>query len=97
MTLLRKMVATYGQAEVARLIGYSPSAISQALKGSYGAGLDRILMRVAEVFGDGTVRCPIMGEIPLKRCAEERKKPFGVSSPQRVRLWLACRKCEARR
>lgn len=97
MALLRKAVESHGQAAVARRIGYSPSAISQALKGSYGSSMDRLLMRVAEVFSDGTVACPVMGEIPLRRCAEERRKPFGVSSPQRVRLWRACQECEARR
>jgi transcriptional regulator with XRE-family HTH domain len=97
MALLRKAVACHGQAKVARQIGYSPSAVSQALKGSYGSSLDRLLMRVAEVYGNGTVQCPVMGEIPLKRCAEERRKPFGVSSPQRVQLFRACQVCEARR
>ena len=91
--LLRQAVATDGQAAVARQIGYSPSAVNQALKGTYGASLDNLLQKVAEVYGHGTVQCPVMGEITLKRCAFERRKPFSVSSPQRVKLYVACRRC----
>ena len=93
MTLLKQAVASDGQASVARQLGYSPSAVNQALKGTYGGSLDNLLQRVAETFGDGTVMCPVMGEIPLKRCALERRKPFSVTSPQRVKLYVACRRC----
>ena len=96
MVLLRKAVEESGQAAVARRLNYSPSAINQALKGTYGGSLDNLLQRVAETYGDGTVHCPVMGEIPLRRCAEERQKPFSATSPQRAKLYLACRDCTAR-
>ena len=96
MALLRQAVASCGQAAVAKKLGYSPSAISQALKGTYGGSLDNLMHRVAEIFGHGTVQCPVMGEISLKRCAEERRKPFSVTSPQRVKLYVACRRCQLR-
>ena len=96
MALLRKAVAADGQAAVARRIGYSPSAVNQALKGSYGGSLDNLLARVAEVFGSDTVCCPVMGEISLRRCAEERRKPFAATSPLRARLFRACRECTRR-
>ncbi|MDL2320745.1 helix-turn-helix domain-containing protein [Desulfosarcina sp. OttesenSCG-928-B08] len=93
MELLKAKVAELGQAPVARKLGYSPSAINQVLKGTYGGGLENLMRRVAETFGDQTVFCPVMGEIPLQRCAEERKKPFSATSPQRVRLFQACQDC----
>jgi hypothetical protein len=93
MALLRKAVESDGQAAVARKLGYSPSAVNQALKGTYGGSLDNLMRRVAETYGHGTVQCPVMGEISLRRCAEERRKPFGATSPQRVKLYVACRRC----
>ncbi len=97
MALLKGAVSDKGQAAVARELDYSPSAVSQALRGIYGGSLDNFMERVAETYGNGTIICPVMGEIGLRRCAEERKKPFGATSPQRVKLWRACRECEARR
>lgn len=93
--LLEKMVATYGQAAVARAIGYSPSAVNQAVRGRYKGNLDNLLQRVVEVYGTGTVACPVMGEITIQRCAAERRKPFAATSPQRVRLFRACSGCVA--
>lgn len=94
MELLTRAVSKHGQAAVARKIGYSPSAINQAIKGSYGGSLDNLLQRVEETFGSRMVICPVMGEIPLQRCAEERRKAFGATSPQRAKLYLACRDCD---
>ncbi len=96
MALLRKAVAEGGQAAVARRLGYSPSAVNQALKGTYAGSLENMMQRVAEEYGNETVICPVMGEIPLSRCAEERRKPFGATSPQRARLYLACQRCNVR-
>ncbi len=95
MTLLKKAVADYGQTVVARALGYSPSAVNQALHGKYRGSPDNLLKRVAEVYGSGMVTCPVMGQITIRRCAAERRKPFAASSPQRVRLFLACRNCTA--
>ena len=93
MTLLRKAVAQYGQATVARALGYSVSAVNQVLRGKYKGGLGNVLARVNEVYGTGTIKCPVMGTITIQRCAAERRKPFAITSPQRVRLFKACRTC----
>lgn len=94
MTLLNDKVAASSQANVARLLGISDSAISQLRGGTYKGAPDAILQRVREVFGDETVNCPILGDIPLGRCAEKRKLPFAATNPQRVALWKACQKCQ---
>jgi len=90
---LTQAVRERGQARVARELGYSDAAICQVLKGTYKGDSARILQRVAEVFGREKVCCPIIGEITLGRCAEEKKRPFSSGSPQRVQLWRACREC----
>ncbi len=96
MELLTKAVAEYGQAAVARKLKYSASAVNQILKGKYAGNTDKLLQKVAEVYGADTVQCPVMGEIALSKCADERRKPFAPSSPQRAKLWRACKECEQR-
>lgn len=96
MQMLRDKVKEHGQAEVARRLGISAAAISQILSGKYQAAPDAILGRVIEVFGGISIDCPVLGEIPLSQCADERKKPFAATSHQRVALWKACQKCERR-
>lgn len=97
MALLRNAVNEHGQAAVARALKYSASAVNQALHGKYRGSLDNLLQRVTEVYGSGTVKCPVMGSISIQRCAAERRKPFAASSPQRVRLYMACRHCDVHR
>jgi hypothetical protein len=96
LALLKKAVVDHGQAAVARATGYSDSAVSQAMHGKYRGSLDNLLARVEEVYGSSTVLCPVMGEISIQRCAAEKRKPFAATSPQRVRLFQACRDCSAR-
>lgn len=93
MKLLTEKVNEIGQAEVARRIGKSPAAVSQIMSGTYKAAPDEILKRVIEVFGGMTITCPVLGEIPLSRCAEKRKLPFAATNPQRVALYRACQIC----
>jgi hypothetical protein len=94
MELLRTKCAELGQAEVARRLKYSASAVNQALKGSYRGDLTNLLTRVEEVFGSNTFDCPILGKITLGKCAANRRLPFITVNPIRVALWTACRDCE---
>lgn len=93
MKLLRDKAEEFGQADVARRLGISAAAISQLLAGKYQASPDNILKRVVEVFGGLSVACPVLGEIPLSRCADERKKQFTTANHQAVQLWRACHGC----
>ncbi|MBW2672684.1 MAG: helix-turn-helix domain-containing protein [Deltaproteobacteria bacterium] len=97
MVLLLEAVDKKGQAAVARELGYSPSAVNQILKGTYGGRTDQIMRAVSDAYDTDTVMCPVMGEITVTRCAAERKKPFSASSPQRAQLWKACRECRIAR
>lgn len=94
LQLLRDKCAELSQSRVAAALGYSPSAVNQALHGTYKGDLTNLLRKVAEVFGNETVSCPILGEIPLSKCAYHHRREFAATNPQRVRLWRACRQCE---
>ena len=94
MALLQDAVNEHGsQAKVGKKLGYSSATISQVLGGSYGGQLDGFLKRVEEVFGKAEINCPILGEILLPECVEERRKPFCTANPHRVRMYQACRRC----
>ena len=96
MKLLNEKTEDLGQAEVARRLGVSAAAISQIRSGKYQAAPDEILRKVVEVFGGLAIECPCLGEIPLSKCAQERKKPFQIGNHQAVALWKACQSCERR-
>lgn len=97
MRLLMRAAERLGQSEVARQIGCSRTTVNQICHGKYKGSPANILEKVIEAYGAETVVCPVLGEIPLSRCSAEKQKPFGASSPQRVRLARACPSCTARR
>lgn len=97
MTLLRQKISETSQAHVARMLEISGSALSQLMGGTYKAAPDSILERVREVYGGISVECPVLGEITLARCAQEQKRPFAATNPQRVRLYRECRTCKNRK
>jgi len=94
MKLLEEKIAATSQAAVARTLNISGSALSQIMSGTYKAAPDAILERVREIYGGISVDCPVLGEIPLHRCANERKQPFSLANSQRVELSKKCPKCE---
>jgi transcriptional regulator with XRE-family HTH domain len=94
MQLLKEKCSDLGQAEVARRLGYSDAAVSNIIRGKYGADLGGFLARVEEIFGTTTVNCPILGEISLRKCAEIKRRPFAATNPLRVQLYRACRQCK---
>lgn len=94
LEILRREVEASSQSAVARRLGVSTAMVSQALRGLYKASTTRLEALVIGTFGeDITVDCPVCGEIPLRRCAQEQRRKFSVHSPQRVALSVACRTC----
>lgn len=91
--LLQQMVDKLGLQEVSRRIGYTKGAVCHVLKGSYKGNPARILKATEGKFSQQTVECPVLGEIPLSRCVEERNRPFAATNPLRVRLARTCPKC----
>lgn len=94
MGLLTAQVGKLGQAEVARQLGYSASAINQVVHGTYNGDVSTILAKVELVFGQSTVDCPELGEISLRKCAEMKARPFAATNPMRVALYKACKQCD---
>ncbi|GAB4182001.1 MAG: hypothetical protein OHK0024_21170 [Thalassobaculales bacterium] len=82
------------QSAVARRLGYSASAINQALRRSYLGRLDRLEAAVRARLMATTVTCPLLGEIATARCLDEQQRPFQLhADPLRVQLYRACRAC----
>lgn len=94
--LLQKAVDEHGQATVARMLGYSSSAVSQVLSGKYVGDPTTMLTRVNEVYGHQVVNCPVLGEISLGRCADERKRLPRRTNPQSRILTKTCPECTER-
>ena len=97
LELLRRVVATHGQSNVARRIGRKPSALSQILSNTYKADPATILELVAAAYGADTVDCPVMGaETPLCECLDARSRadrPFFATSGMSTDLYRACQTC----
>jgi len=79
------------QARVAATIGYSAAVVNQVLAGTYKGDLAAVQKAVEGAFMGATVDCPVLGVIPSNRCLEEQRRPFAATSPNRVRLYRACR------
>ena len=94
MRLLEKAVQEHGQAEVSRRIGYKSSTVSQVRSGKYLGDSGNVLRRVEEVFGSSTVDCPVLGEIPLGRCANERRRIPRHTNPIARQLSSICPNCK---
>lgn len=95
--LLRQKVKDLGQAEVANRLGYSKATVSLVINDKYNGNLNSVLLKVKEVFGGLKVSCPVLGEIDLSECAENKRQPFSASNPLRVRLFKTCKWCEVGR
>lgn len=69
-----KVCDTFGQREVGRRIGYSPTTVNQVYKGVYPKP-EPVLTAAFKVFGDmnlENVPCPVLGEIHKNICAKYR-------------------------
>lgn len=79
------------QAEVARQLGYSASAISATLANRYPGDLVEISERVQGAFMSFRVACPRKGEMSRNACLQWQDKPFAPTSADRVAMYHACR------
>lgn len=94
LQLLKQKTAELGQSNVARALSYSSAAISQILSGTYRGDSTNILQKVREMYGGISVQCPILDQITLELCANQRRKDFAATNPQRVKLYQSCKKCQ---
>ena len=91
LTILRAEVAKSSCTAVADQIGYSRSAVSLVLSGTYAGSTDRIGAKVIETFTT-YVNCPHTGG-PLAQmdCAEVQARPMPTSDAKALRHWTSCR------
>lgn len=88
---LAEACATRTQAEVARQIGYSASAVSATLANTYAGDLAEIAERVRGAFLGSEVACPRKGRMRRDVCMAWQAKPFAQTSSDRVAMFHACR------
>lgn len=87
--------ARTSQAAVARQLDRTGAVVSQVLRNSYPARLDRIEERVRGVLMAGTVDCPALGALRTDQCQDWREKAreFVLAGPLRSRMYRACLTC----
>ena len=81
----------YDQSFAASMIKYSPPVVNQVLKKTYKGNLRRVQTAVEGALMASTVDCPEIGEMAADVCLRNQKRPFAATTPQRVRLYFACR------
>lgn len=90
LDVLREQCEKRSQAQVSKMLGYSPAVINQVLKQAYKGNLNKVEMAVKGCFMAQTVSCPVLGEIQHHHCLNYQKLPFAAINPQRVQLYKAC-------
>lgn len=94
IAVLRKEAERTSQAQVAKRLRLSQGVVNQVLNGKYPAKTDNVESRVRGEFMRQTVDCPVLEEISTRACLDNQRRPWAATNPQRVQLYLACRKCE---
>jgi len=95
---LRAAVVRLGtQTAVAKELGVSPSAVSNALKGYYVGDVGALAKRIRGALMNELVTCPVMGELSTKHCLDYQARPLVFTNPTRVRLHRACKTCPHRK
>jgi len=85
------------QTAVAKQLGVSASAVSNALKGYYIGDVDALAQRIRGALMNELVSCPVMGELSAKHCLDYQTRPLVFTNPTRVRLHRACKTCPHRK
>lgn len=83
------------RAALAREIGVSRAAVSQALDGKYPSGTGKLRARVIEALAE-MVKCPHLGAAlapGVCKAARERKLSTVSGSRSDVKHWQACQNC----
>jgi DNA-binding transcriptional regulator YdaS (Cro superfamily) len=97
LTVLNARLAALGgnRAALAREIGVSRSAISQALDGRYPGDTRRLAARITAQLVEA-VTCPALHrDIPPADCEAYRSRPLSACTASReaVKHWQACQAC----
>lgn len=90
LTELRNQCAKLGRKQVASDIGYSPTAISQALNDKYPGDLGKLERAVRGAYLGETVLCPVLGELEVQKCLKHQRNRQPAVNPTRVAMARAC-------
>jgi hypothetical protein len=92
---LQQIVETEGLQAVSDRLGVNKSTVCHVVRGTYRGKPDRILQAAEAVYSQRPVECPVLGDITLCHCIEEKNRPFSAVNPIRVSLARTCPKCAA--
>lgn len=98
LVLLRSEVEKTSIGRAALRVGYSRTAISQALSGKYNRSLDNLEAKVlAALELPMAIACPYLGlNLPTTMCNDMSGRPAPTHNPVAVNWWRACQTCEHR-
>ena len=88
---LRAEVQRSSQRRAGQLIGYSGSAVSLILSGTYPGNRARVEQAVRGALMGATVDCPILGDLRRDVCLNHQARKFAATNPMRVQLYHECR------
>jgi hypothetical protein len=96
LQLLRTEAGLTSKDAVAKLIGYSRTAISLALKGTYPGGTEKLERKVlATLDPSRVVLCPYERKtIPVELCRELSSRRAPTHNPVQMGQWSACQRCQ---
>lgn len=98
LAALQHAVKEYGsQKAVADALGVSGSVVNNALRDRYFGDVPAMVQRIRGALMKETHHCPVLGEISVKVCLDEQRRPLVFTNPLRVQLHRACKRCEHRR
>lgn len=84
-----------GNAKIAAELGCTPSLVSQLAAGTYPAPV-KWHQKIIEKYCTETVPCPVIGEISIQRCKDERDRPYSMANPTRGELSRTCPTCKVK-
>lgn len=77
--------------KVARDLGVSVTMISQVCGDKYASYSEKLEQAVRKVLLNETLVCPVLGEVSFADCDMQQNIGCVATSPQRIRLYRACR------
>ncbi|MFZ6644450.1 hypothetical protein ACO0LO_01935 [Undibacterium sp. TJN25] len=96
LELIRAAAAQTSNAAVARLLGYSRTSVSLALKGAYPGGTAKLAAKALEVLEPPVIAdCPYQAkQIPIEVCRELSSRRAPTHNPTLMGQWRACQQCQ---
>lgn len=82
-----------GQAPTARRIGVAKTTVNEIVRNKYKANTKNVEQKVRGALMGKTVACPVLDEITVDHCIQNRKRKFSAANPINVALHRTCPTC----